>query len=130
MTNSVNVGSVNPSHHRGIAYLIHFSINPDINLSNGSRNITKDFQDASCNNLSATTVLFGLYRSLASYDLANYVTNDTRQPGLAPDRLANPDLTWETTTQLDIGLELGLFKDRIFLNLDYYNKVRPIIQWL
>ncbi|MEM6321260.1 MAG: TonB-dependent receptor, partial [Bacteroidota bacterium] len=64
----------------------------------------------------------GLYRSLASYVLANYITDDTRQPGLGPDRLANPDLTWETTSQLDVGLELGLFKDRVFLNLDYYNK--------
>ncbi|WNJ20068.1 TonB-dependent receptor [Pontibacter sp. G13] len=64
----------------------------------------------------------GLYRSLASYNLNNAYYAGSIQPGLAPERLANPDLTWETTTQLDVGLELGLFKDRVQFTFDYYNK--------
>ncbi|MEO0472832.1 MAG: TonB-dependent receptor, partial [Bacteroidota bacterium] len=64
----------------------------------------------------------GLYRSLASYALNNYYYADGIAPGLAPERLANPDLTWETTRQFDIGMEIGLFKDRIQLTADYYNK--------
>ncbi len=44
------------------------------------------------------------------------------QPGLAPTQLANPDLKWEQTSQLDIGLNLGLFKNRIDIEADYYIK--------
>ncbi|MEM8525528.1 MAG: TonB-dependent receptor [Bacteroidota bacterium] len=64
----------------------------------------------------------GLYRSLASYNLANYVADGARDPGLSINRLSNPDLTWETTAQLDVGFEFGLFKDRIYFNFDYYKK--------
>jgi TonB-linked SusC/RagA family outer membrane protein len=43
-------------------------------------------------------------------------------PGFTPNQLANPDLKWETTTQLDLGLDLGLFADRVGLTFDYYAK--------
>jgi TonB-dependent starch-binding outer membrane protein SusC len=34
--------------------------------------------------------------------------------------LPNPFLKWEETNQLDIGLDLGLFKDKLNLEIDYY----------
>ncbi|WP_242083589.1 SusC/RagA family TonB-linked outer membrane protein [Aestuariivivens sediminis] len=37
-------------------------------------------------------------------------------------RLANPDLTWETTTQTNIGLDLGILNDRFSLSFEYYVK--------
>lgn len=42
--------------------------------------------------------------------------------GIAPTQLANPGLKWETTNQLDIGIEFGLLNDRIHIDADYYNK--------
>ncbi len=42
--------------------------------------------------------------------------------GLDPSQLPNPDLRWEQTTELDIGLDLGLFNNRVFLTADYYDK--------
>jgi len=42
--------------------------------------------------------------------------------GLLPDQIPNPDLVWEKTKQLDIGVEFGLFSDRITGELDYYHK--------
>jgi hypothetical protein len=36
--------------------------------------------------------------------------------------LANPELSWETTDQVNIGLSLGLFNNRITLVADYYNR--------
>lgn len=42
--------------------------------------------------------------------------------GLAPTQIPNPDLTWETTQQLDVGIDFGLFKDRITGEIDYYVK--------
>jgi len=34
----------------------------------------------------------------------------------------NPDLKWETTQQLNIGLELGLLDNRLTAELEYYNR--------
>jgi TonB-linked SusC/RagA family outer membrane protein len=36
--------------------------------------------------------------------------------------LENSDLRWEIVTQYDIGVELGLFDNRVNLELDYYNR--------
>ena len=42
-------------------------------------------------------------------------------PGLTPSVVANPDLGWEETAQLDIGVSARLFS-AIDLQLNYYNK--------
>lgn len=36
--------------------------------------------------------------------------------------IPNPDLRWETTAQLDVGLDIGLFNNRLNLIFDYYEK--------
>lgn len=41
---------------------------------------------------------------------------------LNPSQTPNPDLRWETTKQLDIGIDFGFFGDRINGQLDYYQK--------
>jgi TonB-linked SusC/RagA family outer membrane protein len=48
----------------------------------------------------------------------NYLEN----PGTAPSQLANPDLTWETTRQIDLGTEFSILKSRLSFTFDYYNK--------
>jgi TonB-linked SusC/RagA family outer membrane protein len=40
--------------------------------------------------------------------------------GTGVNRLENPDLQWEKTAQSDIGIELGLFDDRITVEADFY----------
>ncbi|WP_456457655.1 SusC/RagA family TonB-linked outer membrane protein [Reichenbachiella sp.] len=42
--------------------------------------------------------------------------------GAEPTQLANPNLTWETSEQTDIGLDLGFFEDRLTLSADYFWK--------
>ncbi|MCC5905844.1 MAG: TonB-dependent receptor [Balneolaceae bacterium] len=37
-----------------------------------------------------------------------------------PSSVQNPDLRWERTKQLNLGVNLGLFEDRILLEGDYY----------
>ena len=50
-------------------------------------------------------------------------TGQTATIGVAPsEQLANPDLTWETTTQTNVGLDLGLWSNRLTLSLDFYKK--------
>lgn len=43
--------------------------------------------------------------------------------GLALSQLGNPNLTWETTTEWNVGLELGFFNDRLSLTAEYFNRV-------
>ena len=40
--------------------------------------------------------------------------------GYGPTNLANPDLTWETTTSTNIGTDIGLFKDKVQISFDYF----------
>lgn len=42
--------------------------------------------------------------------------------GIAPQQLPNPNLSWEKTTQLNIGGDLGLFDDRLGVSFDWYRK--------
>ena len=42
--------------------------------------------------------------------------------GLAPSRLANPNLTWESTRQLDLGTEFSILDNRLNINFDVYYK--------
>jgi TonB-linked SusC/RagA family outer membrane protein len=61
-----------------------------------------------------------------SYALINNTVNgvfgNTVATGAAVSSLANPNLGWETTTQLDLGFDLNMFNDRINFAYDYYTK--------
>ncbi|ODS81438.1 MAG: hypothetical protein ABS46_11540 [Cytophagaceae bacterium SCN 52-12] len=43
--------------------------------------------------------------------------------GIAPSSISNPDLSWERNRQFDLGLEMGLFQNRIFVVTDFYEKI-------
>lgn len=43
-------------------------------------------------------------------------------PAIYPSQIPNPDLKWESTAQFDVGLDAGLFEDRVTVSFDYYNK--------
>lgn len=45
------------------------------------------------------------------------------QFGAAPIELANPDIKWETTTQTDLAVEVGIFDERLTAEVDYYRRV-------
>ena len=42
--------------------------------------------------------------------------------GIAPEQLANQQLSWETTAQYNLGLDAALFNNRITASLNYYYK--------
>lgn len=68
------------------------------------------------------------YSSLAALTPSNYYFSNTLVTGIAPIQLANPNLKWETTTQFDGGIDLGLFKNRINLIADaYYKKTTDLL---
>ncbi|MEO6168932.1 MAG: TonB-dependent receptor [Chitinophagales bacterium] len=49
-------------------------------------------------------------------------TNEVLTPGSTYGKTGNPDLTWETTEQADIGLEVGLLQNRLTAEFDYYTR--------
>lgn len=61
----------------------------------------------------------GLYDTYGSYSAGSYGS----LPTMSPDKMQNTGMKWETTTQLDVGLDMGFLKDRIRFVLDYYDKV-------
>ncbi|MCC5938470.1 MAG: TonB-dependent receptor [Lunatimonas sp.] len=63
------------------------------------------------------------FQSLAGMGNYTVIFGDQRAIGLGVNRLANPDLRWERTFQTDMGLELGLFNNRLTLELDLYRKL-------
>lgn len=63
------------------------------------------------------------YRALAGLQSGTVIFSGDRASYTIPGRMANPDLRWEKTGQVDAGLELGLFNNRIGLEIDVYRKL-------
>lgn len=64
----------------------------------------------------------GNYPAYSLLGTQNYVFGNVVSTGIGPNQIANPDLSWETTTQSDIGFDLGLFNNRINITADAYLK--------
>ncbi|SKB74859.1 SusC/RagA family TonB-linked outer membrane protein [Dyadobacter psychrophilus] len=64
----------------------------------------------------------GQYLSLATLGSNTYFFGGQTYVGFAPNRIANPDLGWETTAQYDAGIDLSLYKNRINFVFDAYLK--------
>ncbi|WP_298647760.1 TonB-dependent receptor [uncultured Proteiniphilum sp.] len=56
---------------------------------------------------------YGRYSTNAKYDGI---------AGIIPSTMPNLDLTWETSTQLDLGFDLSLFNNRLTVSTDYFDK--------
>jgi len=51
----------------------------------------------------------------------NYNLGGNEINGLVQATIPNPNLTWEKSEQVDVGIEVGLFNHRVFFLADYYN---------
>jgi len=51
-----------------------------------------------------------------------YPFNNQVAQGISQVELANPDIGWEVTEQWDIGLDVGLWDNKVMFNVDYYNR--------
>jgi TonB-linked SusC/RagA family outer membrane protein len=72
--------------------------------------------------------LKGSWGKLGNAEIGNFASRQLYRPnsynlktGLSFDQAGNPDLTWEKSSQVDLGFEVG-FIDKISLDFDYYNK--------
>jgi TonB-dependent starch-binding outer membrane protein SusC len=50
------------------------------------------------------------------------ITSYAGASAVYPSSIPNPDLKWESTAQYNLGFDLGLYNNRIFLTADFYNK--------
>ncbi|WP_232302830.1 SusC/RagA family TonB-linked outer membrane protein [Draconibacterium sediminis] len=65
----------------------------------------------------------GNYRSLTTFGKGpSVVLGDQILVSLEPERIANPDLKWETSEQINFGFDMGFFKNRIYASVDYFQK--------
>ena len=77
-------------------------------------------QNGSTSNLSGYKYSNALITNAAGYPFSNSKIN--YMTSAQPSQLYNPDLKWETSEQLNIGLDLRAFKDRFSLSMDWYKK--------
>lgn len=65
----------------------------------------------------------GNYQSLTTFGGGGIaVLNDNPVSTLVPTRIGNPNLKWETTEQLNFGLDFGLWESKILGSFDWYQK--------
>jgi outer membrane receptor protein involved in Fe transport len=60
------------------------------------------------------------YQTEGSLTRTMYAFLNQPAVGFRPGRLPNPDLRWEKTTQLDVGLEFATLNNRLSGSIDYY----------
>ncbi len=68
----------------------------------------------------------GFYRYMNLYSSGR---NYLGQPGLAPTQIPNKELKWETSTTYNGGIDLGMFNDRIYANIDLFYKLTSDMLW-
>uniref|UniRef100_A0AB33J139 TonB-dependent receptor n=1 Tax=Prevotella sp. GTC17254 TaxID=3236794 RepID=A0AB33J139_9BACT len=83
---------------------------------NGNKNIVDNFA----------------YQATFAFDAkSNYSFNnnkDSYTSGASPSRLANPELTWETSEQTNVGLDARFLNQRLNVNFDwYYKKTKDLL---
>ncbi|MDP3432498.1 MAG: TonB-dependent receptor [Bacteroidota bacterium] len=64
----------------------------------------------------------GLYNSLSTLGTTNYTFGRQLVSGFFPNKIPNPDLRWEKTSQFDVGLDVAFFDNRLRITTDYYHK--------
>ena len=77
-------------------------------------------------NGNAQTINNFQWQGAFAFNTSSYYTfngnPDQYVSGAAPSRLSNEDLTWETSEQLNIGLDARFLSGRLGFTLDWYNK--------
>ena len=63
------------------------------------------------------------FNSIGIFNNTTTVFNTALVNGVQVGQAPSSGLTWETTKQLDIGLEMGFLDNRITLEVDYYRKI-------
>lgn len=61
------------------------------------------------------------YQSTSDLSPRNYIFNGVLVSGYAATRMANPDLKWEQTRMMNLGMDMSLLDNRLNVSVDYFN---------
>ncbi|PKQ45371.1 SusC/RagA family TonB-linked outer membrane protein [Confluentibacter flavum] len=62
----------------------------------------------------------GNYQQFATIDYLIYPLGGNSIGGYGPERLSNPNLTWEKQQSINIGMDASFFDNRLSLTIDYF----------
>lgn len=65
----------------------------------------------------------GNYPTVSLYNSTQSIFNQQKSAAVLLSTFGNPDLKWEKSEQLDLGMDLSFFNGRIDFTGDYYNKI-------
>jgi TonB-linked SusC/RagA family outer membrane protein len=63
----------------------------------------------------------GSYRTLSRLTTTNYIYDGITTIGVIPNTLGNPNLKWETTSGLNLGLDFAILNSRLSGSIEVYN---------
>lgn len=69
----------------------------------------------------------GDYSTIPLLGVYNYTFNGVGVSGQAPAGIANPDLTWEQAETFDVGLDVGIMKNRFTASFDIYSRLNTAL---
>ena len=69
------------------------------------------------------TGVYGNYPALAFMNTSNYILGNVIAPGRTISSFANAELGWEKSDQLDIGMDLALFDNKLVVTAELYKKI-------
>ena len=81
--------------------------------------------------VSGNALGFGAYSGVATYGATGttFTYGGNSWAILAATKLANYDLTWETTGMFNVGIDYGFWKNRINGSIEFYNKKTKDLIW-
>ncbi|WP_294324578.1 SusC/RagA family TonB-linked outer membrane protein [uncultured Chryseobacterium sp.] len=85
-------------------------------------NFVKDIDAISMVKFRASYGKLGNQVTANPYALYSYTTNYNDFAAATYSGVLNPNLSWETVNPLNVGLDLGFFRDRLRITAEYYNK--------
>ncbi len=77
---------------------------------------------SSTSNLSTGNILVDYYPSLALLSATTAVVNGNLTAGFNPANIANAELKWERSVEINPGIDFGLFNNAISGSVDYYKR--------
>ncbi len=61
------------------------------------------------------------FQYLSSFNITKGANiNNSDSQGITPGSTANPNITWEVSTNIDLGAEMGFFNNKLFVEFDYF----------
>ncbi|WP_417590846.1 SusC/RagA family TonB-linked outer membrane protein [Owenweeksia hongkongensis] len=60
------------------------------------------------------------YAAYGTLTPVNSINNNTIEQGFAQTSTSNPDLSWESTTETNFGIDMAFMENRLYFSFDYY----------